>query len=162
MTGMTRWQPFREFASLQDRVNRLFSEFLPEMDGNLPSSLTASWFSPKTDVYEEDDHILLEMDIPGFHQEDLNITVENNVLTVSGERKPDEERKQDRYQRNERFFGSFSRTFTLPATVDPDHIEAKYENGVLYLTMPKKAEAKPRQIKIGAPVQKQLTGSKAA
>jgi HSP20 family protein len=158
---LTRWQPFRELSSLQDRVNRLFSEFFPEMDGDNPS-LMAPGFSPRTDVYEEDDHVLLEMEIPGIQQEDLKITVENNVLTVSGERKLDERRKQDRYQRNERFYGTFSRTFTLPATVDPDHIEANYENGVLYLTMPKKAEAKPRQIKIGAPPQKQLTGSKAA
>jgi len=158
---LTRWQPFRELSSLQDRVNRLFSEFFPEMDGD-NSSLIAPWFSPRTDVYEEDDHVLLEMEIPGVKQEDLNITIENNVLTVSGERKFDERRKQDRYQRNERFYGSFSRTFTLPSTVDPDNIEAKYENGVLYLTMPKKADARPRQIKIGAPPQKQLTGSKAA
>lgn len=159
--ALVRWQPLRDLTSLQDRVNKLFHEFFPEIEGET-LSLMQPWFSPKTDVYEEDDSILLEMEIPGIRQEDLNITVENNVLTVSGERKHRESRKQERYHRTERFYGSFSRTFTLPATVDADQIEAKYENGVLSLKMPKKAEARPRQIKISTPTVKQIAASKAA
>jgi HSP20 family protein len=130
MPALTRWQPFREVTSLQERMNQLFNDFFPEM--NDPSSLTASWYSPKTDVYEDDDRIILDMELPGMREEDLKLTLEGNTLSISGERRMDKERKQDRYHRIERAYGSFSRTFTLPASVDPNSVEAKYEKGVLH------------------------------
>ena len=148
MPAITRWQPFREFASLQERMNQLFNDFFPEM--NEQSSLTASAFAPRTDVYEEDEHIVLDMELPGMRQEDLNLTLEGNMLTICGERKIEQERKRDRYDRIERSYGNFSRTFTLPATVDQNSVEAKYENGILHVSMTKRADARPHQIKIGS------------
>ena len=146
MSAITRWQPFRELTSLQERMNQVFNDFFPEMN---ETSLTASWFAPKTDVYEEDDRIVLDMELPGMREEDLNLTLEGNTITVSGERKMEKERKQDRYHRVERSYGTFSRTFSLPATVDQNAVEAKYENGVLHVSMIKRADARPRQITIG-------------
>jgi HSP20 family protein len=160
MNVLTRWQPFRELTSLQERMNQLFSEVLPETGSSGSSSLCASWFAPRTDVYEEDDRIVLEMEVPGMREEDLNLTIEGNTLTITGERKIADDRKQDRYQRVERYYGSFSRSFTLPATVDPNSVDAKYENGILRINMTKRAEAKPRQIKLGVSG-KQLTGKAA-
>ena len=154
MTVLTRWQPFRELTSLQERVNQLFGDFFPEMNPD-PSSLTASWFSPKTDVYEEDDRIVLDMEVPGIREEDINLTLEGNSLTITGERNVERDHK-DRYQRIERYRGSFSRTFSLPAAVDPDSIEARYDRGVLHVTMAKKPDARPRQIKVNGQ-SKQLT-----
>jgi HSP20 family protein len=100
------------------------------------------------------------MEVPGMREEDLNLTIEGNTLTITGERKIADDRKQDRYQRVERYYGSFSRSFTLPATVDPNSVDAKYENGILRINMTKRAEAKPRQIKLGVSG-KQLTGKAA-
>lgn len=156
MTALSIWQPFREVTSLQERVDQIFRDVFPEMDGLERSLLAPMSLAPKTDIYEEDDKIILEMEAPGLREENINLTVEGNMLTISGERKQNEERKKGRYQRVERYYGSFSRTFTLPATVDPNNIEASYEHGVLYVSMSKKAEARPRQIKVnGHP--KQLT-----
>lgn len=147
MPAITRWQPFREFASLQERMNQLFNDFFPEM--NEPSSLTTSAFAPRTDVYEEDEHIVLDMELPEMRQENLNLTLEGNTLTICGERKIEQERKRDRYHRIERSYGNFSRTFTLPATVDSNSVDAKYGNGILHVSMAKRADARPHQIKIG-------------
>jgi HSP20 family protein len=158
MSTLTRWQPFREITSLQERMNQLFNDFFPEM--NEPSSLAASWFAPKTDIYEEDDRIVLDMELPGMREEDLNLTLEGNSLTVSGERKMEKERKQDRYHRIERSYGSFSRTFSLPATVDQNAVDARFENGILHVSMTKRADARPRQIKIGKDA-KQITAKAA-
>jgi HSP20 family protein len=141
-------------------MNQLFSEVLPETGSSGSSTLSASWFAPRTDVYEEDDRIVLEMEVPGMREEDLNLTIEGNTLTITGERKIADDRKQDRYQRVERYYGSFSRSFTLPGTVDPNSVDAKYENGILRINMTKRAEAKPRQIKLGVSG-KQLTGKAA-
>jgi len=147
MSAITRWQPFRELFSLQERMNQVFNDFIPEM--NEPLSITTSWFAPKTDIYEEDDRIVLDMELPGMREEDLNLTLEGNTLTVSGERKMEKERKQDRYHRIERSYGGFARTFSLPATVDQNAVEAKYESGVLHVSMVKRADARSRQIRIG-------------
>jgi len=148
MTAMSIWRPFREATSLQEQVNQIFRDVFPEMDSLEQSLLAPMSLAPKTDIYEEDDRVILEMEAPGIREEDINLTVEGNTLTISGERKQKEERKQGRYQRVERTYGSFSRSFTLPATVDPNSIEARYEHGVLHISMSKKAEARPRQIKV--------------
>lgn len=156
MTALSIWQPFREVTSLQEQVNQIFRDIFPEMDSLEQSLLAPMSVAPKTDIYEEDDKVVLEMEAPGLREEDIHLTVEGNTLTISGERKQKEERKKGRYQRVERYYGSFSRTFNLPATVDPNSIQASYEHGVLHISMSKKAEARPRQIKVNGQ-QKQLT-----
>jgi len=150
MTGLARRHPFSELTSLQRRMDQLFNEFSPFPGFDLlePVSLSASSFVPRTDIYEENDRLLLDMEIPGLRPEDFKLTIEGNTLTISGERKAEAEKKEGQYHRVERAYGSFSRSFTLPSTVDPNNIRAAYENGILHLTMLKRADARPRQIKV--------------
>ena len=145
MTVLTRWEPFREFATLQDRINRVFRE---SYTGGHDESLTTSTFAPAVDVYEDEHKVSLKIEVPGIEEKDIDVRVENNTLTVHGERKIEKEEKEENYRRVERQYGSFTRTFTLPQTVDTDNVSANYEKGVLKITLPKKAEAKPKQIKV--------------
>ena len=165
MTVLTRWEPFREFATLQDRVNRLFRE--SHNDVGRDESLTTSTFSPAVDVYEDEHQVTLKIEVPGIDEKDIDVRVENNTLTVHGERKIEKEEKEENYRRVERQYGSFTRTFTLPTTVDTENVSANYDKGVLKIALPKKAEAKPKQIKVnvGSATEKTLEGkgpSKAA
>src|SRR6201987_4286794 len=148
--AITRWDPFREVAALQNRVNSLFRDF---NEGE--SSLTTTNFIPAVDIYEDEKKIVLKLEVPGIPEKDLDVSVENNTLTVKGERKFEKEEKEENFHRIERRYGSFSRAFTLPASVETESIEAKYENGVLKLELKKKAEAQPKQIKVN--VNKSLT-----
>lgn len=148
---IVRWEPFRDLLSLQERMNRLFDNRLPRGGGEEP--LTGA-FLPPVDIYETEHAIVLEADVPGLNLEDLDIRVENNTLTVRGERKISSEVKEENYHRVERAYGSFARSFTLPNQVDPQQISATYENGVLRLSMAKREEAKPKQIKV------EVTGGK--
>ena len=141
--AITRWDPFREVAALQNRVNSLFRDF---NEGE--SSLTTISFIPAVDIYEEEKKIILKLEVPGVPEKDLDVTVENNTLTVKGERKFEKEEKEENFHRIERRYGSFSRAFTLPTTVETENIDAKYENGVLKLELKKKSEAQPKQIKV--------------
>ena len=145
MTVLTRWEPFREFSTLQDRMNRLFRE----TQGNSPDeSLTSSSFAPAVDVYEDEHNVTLKIEVPGIDEKDIDVRIENNTLTVHGERKIEKEEKEENYRRVERQYGSFTRTFNLPPTVDAEKVQADYDKGVLKITLPKKAEAKPKQIKV--------------
>ncbi|SRR5579872_258239 len=146
MTTLTRWDPFRELTNIHDRMNRLFQE---GFGSNRDEGLSTTAFLPPTDVYEDENHINLKLEVPGIDEKDLNIHVENNTLIIKGERKFEKEEKEENFRRVERQYGSFVRTFTLPASVDPNHIEANYDKGVLNITMPKRAEAKPKQIQVG-------------
>jgi HSP20 family protein len=146
MTVLTRWEPFREFATLQDRINRVFRE---SYAGSQDESLTTSTFAPAVDVYEDEHKVALKIEVPGIDEKDIDIRVENQTLTVHGERKIEKEEKEENYRRVERQYGSFTRTFTLPQTVDTENVSATYDKGVLKVNLPKKAEAKPKQIKIG-------------
>jgi HSP20 family protein len=163
MTVITRWDPFREFSTLQDRMNRLFREsYGPE---GHEESLTTTSFAPPVDVYEDEHNVTLKIEVPGIDEKDIDVRIENNVLTVHGERKFEKEEKEENYRRVERQYGSFTRTFTLPTTVDAEKVEANYDKGVLKIALPKKAEAKPKQIKVNVSGQKTLEGkgpSKAA
>lgn len=163
MTVIARWDPFREFSTLQDRMNRLFREsYGPE---GRDESLTTSQFAPPVDVYEDEHNVVLKVEVPGIDEKDIDVQVENNVLTVHGERKVEKEEKEENFRRIERQYGSFTRTFTLPSTVDAERIQADYDKGVLKIVLPKKAEAKPKQIKVNVGTQKTLEGkgpSKAA
>jgi HSP20 family protein len=146
MTVLTRFEPFREFSTLQDRVNRLFRESY-RGEGQ-DDSLTASSFAPAVDVYEDEHKVTLKIDVPGIDEKDIDIRLENNTLTVHGERKIETEEKEENYRRVERQYGSFTRNFTLPTTVDSENVSATYDKGVLKIALPKKAEAKPKQIKV--------------
>ena len=147
--AITRWDPFREVAALQNRVNALFHDF---SEGE--SAMTTASFIPAVDIYEDEQKVVLKLEVPGIAEKDLDVSVENNVLTVKGERKFATEEKEENFHRIERRYGSFYRAFTLPATVDTEGIEAKYDAGVLKLELKKKPEAQPKQIKVN--VGKQL------
>src|SRR5579863_840565 len=153
MTVLTRFEPFRDFSSLQDRINRVFRE---SYSGSQHDSLTTSSFAPAVDVYEDEHKVSLTIDVPGIDEKDIDVRVENNTLTVHGERKIEKEEKEENYRRVERQYGSFTRTFTLPQTVDTENVSATYEKGVLKVTLPKKAEAKPKQIKVNIGSEKSI------
>jgi HSP20 family protein len=145
MTMITRWEPFRELYTLQDRLNRLFQDSYARGTDEL---MTAGSFVPAVDVYEDEQAITLKVEEPGIEQKDLDIRVENDTLTVRGERKFEKEEKEENFHRIERRYGSFVRSFTLPNTVDTENVAAEYENGVLRIRLVKRAEAKPKQIKV--------------
>jgi HSP20 family protein len=150
MTVLTRFEPFREFSTLQDRINRVFRESYGHGQGSAgqDESLTTSSFSPAVDVYEDEHNVTLKIEVPGIDEKDIDVRLENNTLTVHGDRKIEKEEKEENYRRVERQYGSFTRTFTLPTTVDSEKVSASYDKGVLKITLPKKAEAKPKQIKV--------------
>src|SRR4030081_2707608 len=145
MTVLTRWEPFREFSTLQDRTNRLFRE---TQGNSQDEALTSSSFAPAVDVYEDEHNVTLKIEVPGIDEKDIDVRIENNTLTVHGERKIEKEEKEENYRRVERQYGSFTRTFNLPPTVDAENVQADYDKGILKITLPKKAEAKPKQIKV--------------
>jgi HSP20 family protein len=142
--ALVRWDPVRELASMEvDRLNNMFSNF---MGGE---GLARTWV-PAVDIYETENHeVVIKAELPEMKREDISVTFDNNILTLKGERKFETEVPRDRYQRFERFYGSFSRSFTLPATVDAAGISASYKDGVLTVRLPQREEAKPKQITIG-------------
>ena len=143
--AINRFEPFRELAAVQARLNRIFSEPYENGDDAL---VRADW-TPAVDVYETPQHeLVLKAELPGVKKEDIDLKVENNTLTIRGERKPDAEVKQDAYHRVERTYGAFVRTFALPPTVSTDGIKAEFKDGVLAVTLPAREEAKPRQVQI--------------
>jgi len=153
MTVLTRWDPFREFSTLQDRMNRLFRDSFGE---GREEALTTSTFAPAVDVYEDEHNVTLKIEVPGIEEKDIDVRIENHTLTVHGERKFEKEEKEENYRRVERQYGSFTRSFTLPNTVDPEKVSANYDKGVLKIKLAKKAEAKPKQIKVNVGSEKTL------
>ena len=138
--AVVRWDPTRELASMEvDRLNRMFSSFFEPMN--------RTW-SPAVDIVETDDQVVLKAELPDMKREDIGITFEKSTLTIRGERKLDETVKRENYQRLERFYGQFSRSFTLPATIDASRITASYKDGVLTIRLPQREEAKPKQIEV--------------
>jgi HSP20 family protein len=137
MTVLTRWDPFREIGTLQDRMNRLFQDFAPAREDEL---MTTGSFVPPVDVYEDEHAITLKLEVPGVEQK---------------------EEKEENFHRIERRYGAFSRSFTLPNTVDPEQCNAEFENGVLKIKLAKRAEAKPKQIKVNISSGKQIEGKSA-
>ena len=146
MTVITRWDPFREFTTVQDRLNRLFRDSYGSEDRD--ETLANSGFAPAVDVYEDEHNVTLKVQVPGIDEKDIDIRIENSTLTVHGERKFEKEEKEENFRRVESSYGSFTRSFTLPTTVDAEKVTADYSKGVLKITLPKKAEAKPKQIKV--------------
>ena len=145
MPNLIRWDPFRELTTIQDRMNRLFQDtFTPSREEGFASAA----FLPPADVYEDENHVTLKLEIPGVDENDLDIRVENNTLVIKGERRFEEEEKKENFHRIERQYGNFVRSFNLPSSVDPNNIEADYDKGILTIRMTKRAEAKPKQIQI--------------
>jgi HSP20 family protein len=146
MTILTRWNPAREHSTLQDRMNRLFREsYGPE---GPEEALTTTGFAPPVDIYEDEHTITLKLEVPGIDEKEIDVRIENNTLTVHGERKIEKEEKEENFRRVERQYGRFTRSFTLPSSVDPGQVSADYAKGVLNIKLAKKAEAKPKQIKV--------------
>ena len=147
--ALVRWDPVREIDSLQGEMNRLFSTFFdqPTTRGGNGGANARRWI-PAMDLVEAGEHFVLKADLPGLSEADVNIEVENNVLTVSGERKTELEDQHEGYYRLERSFGAFSRSLTLPEGIDPDAVTAAFDNGVLEVRIPKPAQAKPRRVQI--------------
>jgi HSP20 family protein len=142
--AIVRWEPTRDLASMEvDRLNRMFANFFDD------SSFGNRTWTPAVDIYETDNHeVVLKAELPEMKREDISITFENQVLTIRGERKVDETVRRDRYQRFERAYGSFSRSFTIPSTIDAGRINATYKDGVLTVRLPQREEAKPKQIEV--------------
>ena len=157
MTLLTRWEPLREFSALQDRLNRMNRLFRESYSPEVPDdSLTTTTFAPPVDIYEDEHNITLKLEVPGIDEKDINVSVENSTLTVHGERKIEKEEKEENFRRVERQYGSFTRSFTLPSSVDSGQVSAHYDKGVLKIKLAKKAEAKPKQIKVNVGSEKVL------
>src|SRR6266480_4579168 len=143
--SIIRYDPFRDLRALQDEVNRLFTGNMARFDDE--GIARGSW-SPSVDIYENKDQIVLEAELPGMKREDFDLSVENNVITLRGERQFEKKDESDNYHRVERSYGSFTRSFTLPQTVSAEGATAEYSNGVLRVTLPKREETKARRIEI--------------
>ena len=155
--AVVRWEPFREFTTLQNEMNRLFNTvFDAPAPGNGGSTLRR-WM-PAMDLVETEDHFVLRADLPGMKEDDVKIEFEDGTLTISGERKAEHESKNEGYYRVERAFGAFSRSLTLPQGIDPEAVTASFNNGVLEVRIPKPEERKPRRIEIGDAGQKTIEG----
>lgn len=146
MSTLTRWDPYNTFSTIQDEMTRLFEDNFARTRRS-PSAITA--WAPAVDIFETEHELVLKADLPDLDEKDIDVRVENNMITLSGERKFEKELKEDNYLRVERSYGSFSRSFSLPNTVKMDAVQAEYKNGVLTVRLPKREESKPKQIKIG-------------
>jgi HSP20 family protein len=148
--AITRYAPFRspfsDIVLLQNRLNSIFQDMTGPAGEQ--EQLTSGSFVPAVDVYEDTQKVVLKLEVPGIKENDLDIRVENQTLVVKGERRLDSEEKEENFHRIERRYGSFMRSFTLPQTVDTNAVKASYDAGVLTITIGKKAEAQPKQIKI--------------
>ena len=142
--SITRFEPFRGVTSLQDQINRVFHD---AFDRSAEEGSLTPW-APAVDIYETEHELVVKADLPDVKPEDLDIRVENNILTIRGERKFEKKVNEDNYLRVERSYGSFSRSFSLANTVNTDAIKADYKDGVLTLSIPKREEAKPKQIRV--------------
>ena len=144
--AIIRWDPFRDLVSLREKMNRLFEEAFTSRGEE--KDLVAGTWTPSVDIYETESALVLTAEVPGIDENDIEIKIEDNTLTLTGERRFEKETKEENYHRIERAYGSFYRSFTLPNSIDQDKIEAQHENGVLKINMPKKPELKPRKVKV--------------
>ena len=142
--ALMRWNPWRDMMSLQNEMNRVFPGWAA---GDKEEMLSTDW-SPQVDIYEDETSIKVRADVPGVAQNDLDVKVENGMLTIKGERKLEKEDKKENYHRIERVYGAFTRSFLLPDYADTDKVEAKFKDGVLDVTLPKKAEKQPKKIQV--------------
>lgn len=145
--AIVRWDPFRDLISIQERMNRLFDQTLGRTRAE-EEGIAASAWAPSVDIYETPDRVVMKAELPGLTREDVEINVRDNTLSLRGERKFEKDVREENYLRIERAYGSFQRSFTLPATIQQDKIKAVFKDGVLEVTLPKAEEARPKQIKI--------------
>ena len=145
--ALIRWEPVRELHTMQNEMNRLFNTFFDSPTPNGGNASVRRWI-PAMDVVETEDHFVLRADLPGLSESDVNIELEDNVLTVAGERKSEHEQRSEGYYRVERAFGSFSRSLTLPEGINAEAIQASFDNGVLEVRIPKPEQHKPRKVQI--------------
>jgi len=150
--AIIRWDPFRDIVTLREKMNRLFEDAVTAR-GEEKDMISSTW-TPSIDIYETENEIVLTAEVPGVDEKDIDIKIENNTLSIQGERKFEKETKEENYHRIERSYGSFFRSFTIPHNVDQDKIEAEHEGGVLRVVMPKKPEAKPKKVKVLKPKKK--------
>lgn len=144
MATIARLEPFRGLSTLQDQFNRLFNESFR----NHPEESALTTWAPAVDIYETPNELVVKADLPDVNEKDIDVRVENNLLTIRGERKFEKSVSEENYLRVERTYGAFSRSFSLPNTVNAETIGAEYKNGVLTVTLPKREESKPRQVKV--------------
>ena len=144
MATIARLEPFRGLSTLQDQFNRLFNE---QFRNQAEESALTTW-APSVDIYETPNELIVKADLPDVNEKDIDVRVENNLLAIRGERKFDKSVSEESYLRVERTYGAFSRSFSLPNTVNAEKIGAEYKNGVLTVTLPKREESKPRQVKV--------------
>lgn len=140
---ITRWEPFRNFLSLRDNFDGFFENFF----GRIPTERQDFWL-PTVDIVENNGNIEVKVELPGMNKDDIKVTIKNNMLRLSGERKQEEETKKKTFHRIERYFGKFCRTIQLPADIDADKIKAQYKDGVLNITLPKPESMKPKEIEV--------------
>jgi HSP20 family protein len=144
--AIVRWDPFRELNAVQERVNRLFGDVYRSADDDV---MRRGVWAPAVDIYDSGSHeLVIKAELPDMSKDDIEITVENNTLTLRGEKKMDSALKEEHCHRIERTYGAFSRTFSLPTTVDTSKVSADYKNGVLTIKLPVREEAKPKQIQV--------------
>lgn len=143
---LIRWDPWKDLIALQERMNRLLEESFGRL--RREEGLVSGAWTPAVDIYETENSLVVTAEIPGVSEKDIDVRIENNQLVIKGERKFEKETKEENYHRIERVYGNFYRSFSLPNTVDPDKVRAEYKNGVLKITLGKKEEVKPKQIKI--------------
>ena len=144
--NIVKYDPFRELRGLQDEMTRLFTGAMPA-SVNREDMLNGAW-SPKVDIYENKENLVLEAELPGMSRKDFELTIENNVITLRGERTFEKKTEGDNYHRLERSYGSFTRSFTLPQTVSAEGAKAEFNNGILNVTLPKREETKARKIEV--------------
>lgn len=156
--AIIRWDPFRDLVTLRERMNRLFEEAVTQR-GEEKDLIASSW-SPSVDIYETEDSLILSAEVPGIEDKDIEVKLEDNTLTLKGERTFEKETEEENYHRIERSYGSFHRSFSLPNYIDQEKIKAEHEHGVLKVIMPKRKELKPKKVKILKP-EKKATAIKA-
>jgi HSP20 family protein len=149
--NLTRWDPYREFNTFADRLSRVLAQTTPR---NRDEEMSLGTWLPPVDIAEDEDRITLTAELPGFKEDQIQIQMEGGVLTLRGERKFEEEKEGRNFHRVERSYGQFVRSFTLPNNVDREQIKASFSDGLLHIELPKREEAKPRQIKISGESEK--------
>ncbi len=151
--AIIRWDPFRDIITLREKMNRLFEDAVVSR-GEEKDMISSTW-TPSVDIYETGNELVLTAEVPGVEEENIEIKIEDNTLSLKGERKFEKETKEENYHRIERSYGSFYRSFTIPRNVDQEKIKAEHDSGVLRITMPKKPESKPKTVKVLKPQAKQ-------
>lgn len=146
--GLRIIDPWKDFGTLQERINGMFDDTMRALYPHEGEELERGTWMPAVDIHETEDGYVVKADLPGMKREDIQIDLKDNTLQIKGEKKFEEKVSKDNYIRTERAYGTFVRSFTLPHNVDPEKIKASYRDGVLELTLPKKEEAKPKQIKV--------------